>query len=196
MPVRIRCAQCGKEIHRKRSEMEKRHHSFCSRACASAFSRTGQVVTCDWCGTAFYKPASRLRKQNFCSYGCRNKWLGKVNVEVRNVPGHSAGHKAPHLRELNQRRNPLGRMAKRPIRGTSSATYRKVAEEMLGRALRPGEVVHHINGNRSDNRYENLAVLPEQEHRRLHMHLACRKLELLEEGGGTVCQKKKPSPEE
>jgi len=195
MPVRVKCARCGKEIHRKRSEVMKNRHSFCSHACVSAFYRTGRNVICDWCGTAFYKPRSRLTNENFCSYGCRNQWLGKVNVEVRNVPGHSAGHKAPHLTELNQRRNPLGRVARGKTRATSSQIYRKVAKEMLGRALQPGEVVHHINGDRSDNRHENLAVLPEREHRRLHMHLACRKLEFQVEGGDAVCQKRKPSHE-
>lgn len=193
MPVQIRCAHCGKEIYRGRSEIEKNRNSFCSRECTAAFYRTGQTVACDWCGAAFYKPLSRLRDNNFCSADCRNRWLGKQNIEVRNVPGHSAGHKAPHLTALNQRRNPLGRVAKRPTRGASSATYRKVAEEMLGRELRPGEVVHHINGDRSDNRPENLAVLPEREHRRLHMHLACRKLELQDEGDDAVCQKTKLS---
>ena len=107
-------------------------------------------------------------------------------------PGEGEGNKAAQWTAWDRRRKPLGRGAKGPSRGASSAAYRKQAEEMLGRELRPGEVVHHINGDRRDNRCVNLAVLPEREHRRLHMHLACRKLELLVDGGDAICQKKQP----
>lgn len=43
-----------------------------------------------------------------------------------------------------------------------------VAEQKLGRAICSSEHVHHINGDRSDNRPENLEVLTASEHMRLH----------------------------
>lgn len=46
--------------------------------------------------------------------------------------------------------------------------HRTVAEKMLGRPLRKGEIVHHINHIKRDNRPENLQVMTQSEHAKLH----------------------------
>ena len=46
-----------------------------------------------------------------------------------------------------------------------------VAEELLGRQLYEDEVVHHLNGERADNRPNNLLVLLRGQHSKLHKWL-------------------------
>ncbi|WP_412030500.1 HNH endonuclease [Deinococcus yunweiensis] len=51
-----------------------------------------------------------------------------------------------------------------PTLGRDVRLHRLVAAESLGRALRPGEVVHHLDGNCTNNAPDNLVVLPSQRH--------------------------------
>lgn len=46
--------------------------------------------------------------------------------------------------------------------------HRFVIEQSLGRKLQRGEIVHHINENKKDNRLENLELMTLAEHNRKH----------------------------
>ena len=52
--------------------------------------------------------------------------------------------------------------------GRRRRLHRVRAEEALGRPLLPGEIVHHRDGDRTNNAPENLLVLPSQAY---HAHV-------------------------
>ena len=54
--------------------------------------------------------------------------------------------------------------------------HRWVMEQRLGRKLDRDEQVHHINGDRTDNRIENLTVMSNSEHHKYHYEINSKTL--------------------
>jgi transposase-like protein len=54
---------------------------------------------------------------------------------------------------------PPGYQGRTYIGGRYIFEHRYIMEQHLGRLLEPGEVVHHLNGNKLDNRLENLELI-------------------------------------
>lgn len=130
------------------------------------------IVQCAQCGKTITR--RKRCKQYFCSVEHRNQW-NREHVDFAEI---SRGHRAKHLTELNNKRNPHCRVAERGKPNSQKA--RRIAEDYLGRRLQAGEVVHHMNGNAMDNDTSNLLVMTDKEHKQLHMQLAMEQME----GGG------------
>ena len=131
------------------------------------------TVHCIVCGKALER--NHPKKKNFCCSEHRDIWM-RENVDFAKL---SRGHKAKHLTALNKERNPYCHIADRGKANSKKA--RAAAEAIIGRPLEKGEVVHHMNGKAEDNSPQNLLVMPDRQHRQLHMALAIEQME----GGDT-----------
>lgn len=137
-----------------------------------------------------YRP-QLIYENVFCSRECMSRHRSKEH----NPEGY---RRAEHLTELNRELNPirmtgstkwalrekhLGKGEKKAypkIHGRHA--HRVVAEQKLGRKLKPGEVVHHIDGDIQNYSPENLMVFASQaEHLEWH-----RKHDSRYKGGGAL----------
>lgn len=77
------------------------------------------------------------------------------------------------------------RMVRVPERTSSSmycAEHVLRIENLIGRPLKPNEVIHHVNGIKTDNDLKNLHLCTRSEHRKLHAQLEEIAFELFRKG--------------
>lgn len=72
--------------------------------------------------------------------------------------------------------------------GSKQFEHRRIAELKIGRKLRKGEIVHHIDGNKLNNNPDNLVVLSRADHGRIHQLTDAMIVEL--DDGETVIEPK------
>ena len=113
----------------------------------------GKLVDKSHVGAASRKRAER---SGFCNKTCSNRWnaRNRTTTKYRRLttrgyvevwkPDHPMAQKSGYMME-----------------------HRLLMAEHLGRMLTRGEVVHHLNEDRTDNRLENLELMGKMEHDKL-----------------------------
>jgi len=165
----VPCVICGRTLIKKPSTPNKR---FCSKVCMGVWQlgqarnpKTGEIKTCEHCGKEYYIQKSRADKSQFCSKHCQiyaylpsrtgenSQWF-KGGICVRYKDGQ------PYQILLGQGPRRKG--------GSEIPFHRHIVQEVLGRKLRPNEVVHHIDRNGLNNQNDNLLLCDRSYHSMLH----------------------------
>jgi hypothetical protein len=158
----VKCDICNIKIERSPSQIKT--NNFCSTRCHGIFKigkpayNKGTNITNSGSFKKGHKFLGDLSKSNFFKKGDISYWKGKKRPEVsrENNPNWKGGITRYVLGYIGIL------LPEHPFCDKKGYVleHRLVMEKHLGRYLSLEEVVHHINGIKSDNRIENLMLFP------------------------------------
>lgn len=162
--MKTTCLNCEKEFSVVPAEIKRGGGKYCSRKCKGLATKGknnpnwkgGKIkFKCGVCGTVFtqykseYERINRKRKteQRYCSKDCWAKGYfvhpeGYVYLYMPNHPDS--------------------------ISNGMILEHRYVMEQKIGERIDKDMIVHHINGDRADNRPSNLQLMTKSEHHKFH----------------------------
>ena len=108
------------------------------------------IKICKNCAKSYTPSRYKIKTSRFCSIKCRQKGNGT-----------SGSRKHANLTRGRGKSNNY-------IKFQSGHLHRHIAEKKIGRTLKKNEIVHHLNGNKHNNKPSNLIIMTNAAHSRLH----------------------------
>jgi len=164
--IKTNCKSCGKPLERRPDRFK--GIAYCDANCLKEDRRI--KLNCVICGKPFTRAKCYVRPNPCCSLKCGREFTSRRFTELN--PEFNKDKMTPEVREKlrHAKLNTGEGVSYEKTYGRH--THRVVAEKILGRPLKKGEVVHHCDGNIRNNAPENLIILESQAtHARLHKKL-------------------------
>ena len=134
------------------SKLKANSGKYCSRKCFYEF-RKGITINCKTCGKSFYVQNWQFRgNPKFCSREC----CSKDRIGSKRPKGANSHMWKGGKHKINEGYIKIYCPNHPSANGQYMLEHILVIEKAIGRPLKNGETAHHINGNKSDNRPENL----------------------------------------
>ena len=118
----------------------------------------------------------RVKAVNYCAL-CKRPFHPWAGQRIAKFCSRKCNCRAKLTPEFQSRAGKAGGAHKIKLRGTGTIGYVKeygrhqhriVVEKMLGRKLKKGEIVHHIDGDKHNNASSNLKVTTQSKHIKIH----------------------------
>lgn len=116
-------------------------------------------LVCVNCGVVFVRPYKKRNQKN-CSKACATQRTWNTKTVYQEAAKATAPARGDKLRYSGEGRS--------YVKLNGRHMHRVIAEQKIGRPLRRGEIVHHIDGNARNNDPDNLVILTQGAHMREH----------------------------
>lgn len=152
------CEYCDTPFAPRKDGQPKGHGRFCSIGCANSSRKSPPPLDQELVVTMYIR--DRRSIDQIAKAVGSNRRSVRASLITQGVELRSGGYL--------------------PIENLARTTYRKEASKNIGRKLKNGETVHHVNLDQSDNSAGNLAVLASRrEHQLAHWKLQSLAAELV-----------------
>ena len=159
------CEKCGKIMTEKFGTGR-----FCSRSCAN--SRQMSKNTKEKISETLYKKYGTCKKERVSKIRQQiiegQNFAKEIDLEHSPYCQYNTAFKRNHQVDEREAYKLCLYEGNKLIKSTIVLTHRYNMAYAIGRLLLPNEVVHHINGDKSNNDIKNLQLMSRKDHSRLH----------------------------